>query len=75
MTVLDISLVHGCVVSLVWRCGTQLAVRNALRYFPSSLHATLAAEFSEELQRYGHIYMYRFMPHFTIRYENEMKMI
>jgi len=45
-----------------------LAVRNALRYFPSSVHATLAAEFTDELQRYGHIYMYRFIPHFTIKY-------
>jgi hypothetical protein len=40
----------------------QLAVTNALRYFPSHLHATLAPEFACELRDYGHIYMYRFRP-------------
>ncbi|MCF3108913.1 urocanate hydratase [Niabella sp. CC-SYL272] len=44
----------------------QLALRNALRYFPAAWHATLAAEFLEELQRYGRIYMYRFMPQHPI---------
>ncbi|CAG0896373.1 unnamed protein product [Darwinula stevensoni] len=45
----------------------QLAVKNALRYFPPRLHATLAPEFASELQVYGHIYMYRFLPDFPIR--------
>jgi len=45
-----------------------LAVRNALRYFPTSVHATLAAEFADELRLYGHIYMYRFLPPITIRF-------
>jgi urocanate hydratase len=40
----------------------ELAIRNALRYFPPSLHQTLAKEFSDELQEYGRIYMYRFRP-------------
>lgn len=40
----------------------QLALRNALRYFPAKFHATLAPEFADELQRYGRIYMYRFRP-------------
>ncbi|KAF0301882.1 Urocanate hydratase [Amphibalanus amphitrite] len=40
----------------------KTALRNALRYFPESCHAELAAEFAAELRRYGHIYMYRFMP-------------
>ena len=40
----------------------QLAVRNALRYFPSRYHAELAPEFALELTNYGHIYMYRFRP-------------
>ncbi|MCH7396667.1 urocanate hydratase [Belliella sp. DSM 107340] len=40
----------------------KLAVRNALRYFPKTWHAELAREFFEELQEYGRIYMYRFMP-------------
>ncbi len=40
----------------------RLALRNALRYFPSELHATLAPEFAEELEKYGRIYMYRYRP-------------
>ncbi|TNE55566.1 MAG: urocanate hydratase [Bacteroidetes bacterium] len=39
-----------------------LAIRNALRYFPTEWHEPLAAEFAEELERYGRIYMYRFRP-------------
>ncbi|GAB6023624.1 Urocanate hydratase [Chamberlinius hualienensis] len=38
----------------------KLAVRNALRYFPSEFHETLAIEFANELEQFGHIYMYRF---------------
>jgi len=45
-----------------------LAIRNALRYFPASVHATLASEFSDELRCYGHIYMYRFLPPITMRF-------
>ncbi|RME97220.1 MAG: urocanate hydratase, partial [Bacteroidetes bacterium] len=44
----------------------KLAVRNALRYFPTAWHATLAAEFADELQRYGRIYMYRFRPSYPM---------
>lgn len=40
----------------------KLAIRNALRYFPVNWHAQLAPEFMEELNQYGRIYMYRFMP-------------
>jgi urocanate hydratase len=40
----------------------KLALKNALRYFPGNLHAVLAREFWEELNTYGHIYMYRFKP-------------
>jgi urocanate hydratase len=40
----------------------ELAIKNALRYFPSNLHKELVGEFSSELDQYGHIYMYRFMP-------------
>ncbi len=39
-----------------------LAVRNALRYFPSELHQALALEFADELARDGRIYMRRFRP-------------
>ena len=45
---------------------TQLALKNALRYFPSHFHQTLAKEFLFELNEYGRIYMYRFMPDYEI---------
>jgi urocanate hydratase len=44
----------------------KLAIRNALRYFSAEHHATLAKEFSEELKKYGRIYMYRFRPDYKI---------
>ena len=44
----------------------QLALRNALRYFPKDLHAKLAPEFMEELDKYGRIYMYRYRPHYDM---------
>jgi len=40
----------------------KLAIKNALRYFPSKWHAQLAKEFWTELKEYGRIYMYRFQP-------------
>ena len=40
----------------------KLALQNALRYFEPRHHVTLLAEFKEELEKYGRIYMYRFMP-------------
>ena len=44
----------------------KLAVRNALRYFHPSHHEVLAPEFFQELQTYGRIYMYRFMPDYKM---------
>ena len=44
----------------------KLAVRNALRYFPKEWHQELAAEFLEELRKYGRIYMYRFRPQYEM---------
>ena len=44
----------------------RLALRNALRYFPSEWHAELAPEFASELQDYGHIYMHRFRPLYSM---------
>lgn len=44
----------------------ELALRNALRYFPAALHPTLAPEFAEELRRYGRIYMYRYRPDYEL---------
>jgi len=43
-----------------------LSIQNALRYFPSEFHETLALEFSEELDNYGRIYMYRFLPDYKM---------
>uniref|UniRef100_A0A2K5N0N0 Urocanate hydratase n=1 Tax=Cercocebus atys TaxID=9531 RepID=A0A2K5N0N0_CERAT len=45
----------------------QLALRNALRYFPADVQELLAPEFAQELQLYGHIYMYRFCPDIEMR--------
>ena len=44
----------------------ELALRNALRYFPARHHALLAREFAEELRRYGRIYMYRLRPDYDM---------
>lgn len=43
-----------------------LAIKNALRYFPCHLHRELLPEFREELENYGRIYMYRFMPDYKM---------
>ena len=45
----------------------KLAIRNALRYFPSRHHKILAEEFAGELTDYGRIYMHRFRPAYQIR--------
>lgn len=45
----------------------KLALRNALRYFPEKFHPVLAPEFLDELDRYGRIYMYRFMPDYILK--------
>ena len=44
----------------------ELALKNALRYFPAKHHATLAKEFAEELAMYGRIYMYRLRPDYEM---------
>ena len=44
----------------------QLAIKNALRYFPKEWHKELAAEFANELKEFGRIYMYRFKPNYKI---------
>ena len=41
---------------------TKLALKNALRYVPSELHAELAPEFLQELIEFGRIYAYRYRP-------------
>ena len=44
----------------------KLALRNALRYFDPKHHSELAPEFSQELEQYGRIYMYRFRPDYKM---------
>ena len=44
----------------------QLAIRNALRYFPKAWHPELALEFAKELKDYGRIYMHRFKPNYKL---------
>ena len=44
----------------------QLAIKNALRYFPKAWHSELASEFANELKEFGRIYMYRFKPEYKI---------
>ncbi|MDE6692876.1 MAG: urocanate hydratase, partial [Muribaculaceae bacterium] len=41
---------------------TATALRNALRYIPKELHASLAPEFMDELRTRGKIYGYRYRP-------------
>ncbi|CAJ0587344.1 unnamed protein product, partial [Mesorhabditis spiculigera] len=45
----------------------KLAVANALRYVPTTHHVLLSKEFAEELETYGHIYAFRFMPDFPLK--------
>ncbi len=45
----------------------KLALRNALRYFDAKHHTELLPEFSEELEKYGRIYMYRFRPDYEMK--------
>lgn len=45
----------------------ELALKNALRYFPSNLHEELSKEFAQELKEYGRIYMYRYRPDYEIK--------
>lgn len=44
----------------------KLALCNALRYFEPKHHAVLIDEFSEELETFGRIYMYRFRPDYKM---------
>ena len=44
------------------RQQTETALKNALRYIPERLHATLAPEFLEELTTRGRVYGYRYRP-------------
>ncbi|GAA0560140.1 urocanate hydratase [Rheinheimera aquimaris] len=52
---------------ILTKAEKQLAVRNALRYFPKAWHSELAAEFAKELNDFGRIYMYRFKPDYELK--------
>ena len=52
---------------ILTKAEKQLAVRNALRYFPKAWHSELAAEFAKELNDFGRIYMYRFKPEYQLK--------
>ncbi|MCC6872036.1 MAG: urocanate hydratase [Candidatus Fermentibacter sp.] len=49
------------------RRGRELALSNALRYFPAEWHARLAPEFARELATDGRIYMRRFRPSYEMK--------
>ena len=44
----------------------ELALQNALRYVPQTMHESLAPEFARELASDGRIYMRRFRPHYEM---------
>lgn len=45
----------------------KLALKNSLRYFNQKHHAILASEFLNELNTFGRIYMYRFIPGYEMK--------
>lgn len=47
--------------------GKALALKNALRYFPTTWHPTLAEEFAAELAADGRVTMRRFRPHYAMK--------
>lgn len=49
------------------RRGRELALTNALRYFPAEWHGRLALEFARELAVDGRIYMRRFRPSYEMK--------
>ena len=48
----------------------ELALKNALRYFPVEQHAELAEDFAQELKEYGRIYMLRYRPNYEMKARN-----
>lgn len=45
----------------------ELALKNALRYFPKDQHAELAEDFAKELKKFGRIYMLRYRPNYEMK--------
>ncbi len=52
---------------ILTKAEKELAIKNALRYFPEHLHTELASEFAHELKTYGRVYMYRLRPEGEIK--------
>ena len=50
----------------------ELALKNALRYFPAEQHAELALDFAQELKEYGRIYMFRYRPQYEMKAQTSM---
>ena len=48
----------------------ELALKNALRYFPAEQHAELAEDFAYELKEYGRIYMLRYRLNYEMKARN-----
>lgn len=45
----------------------ELALKNALRYFPKDQHSELAEDFAKELKKFGRIYMLRYRPNYEMK--------
>ena len=52
---------------ILTKAEKELALQNALRYFPAHLHQELSIDFAQELNEYGRIYMYRYRPDYEIK--------
>jgi len=51
---------------ILTKAEKELALKNALRYFPKSQHKELSVEFAQELKDYGRIHMYRLRPDYRM---------
>ncbi len=40
----------------------EIAIKNHLKYFVKDLHPQLTKIFQAEMEKYGHIYMFNYMP-------------
>jgi len=54
------------ITGILTRNEKKLAIKNALRYFSPEHHAILAKEFYKELNQYGRIYMFRYLPDYPM---------
>jgi urocanate hydratase len=52
---------------ILTKAEKELALQNALRYFPAHMHQELSKDFAQELKEYGRIYMYRYRPDYEIK--------